>query len=315
MGNVFYFAWESDLIKWMQANLEGFGVTLAYLVSVFGEEMMFVAILGFLYWCWDKRLGLSVGLSLLTASLWNPLVKNIALRQRPYMADPGIRCLKAVDPKADVMDVAAQGYSFPSGHSCGSAATYVKAALGLKKRGFLILAIALTFLVGFSRIILGVHYPTDVLAGWSLGLLAVVLTGLLEKRVKNRAVIYLILIGTALPGIFYCHTNDYFSALGMMGGLALGEFFERRFVHFENTRRVVPMILRTLGGFALFFGLNTLLKLPFSKDFLESAAPASFAVRSLRYLAVTFALIGPYPMLFKLFDKKGSAEGSVKEEN
>ena len=77
----------------------------------------------------------------------------------------------------------------------------------------------------------------------------------------------------------------------------------------------VPMILRTLGGFALFFGLNTLLKLPFSKEFLESAAPTSFAVRSLRYLAVTFALIGPYPMLFKLFDKKGSAEGSVKEEN
>ena len=298
MGNVFFFAWEPALIEWLQTSLEGFGITLMYLVSIFGEELMLVAILGFFYWCWNKRMGISVGLGLLTASVWNPMVKNIALRLRPYMVHDNIRYLKKVDAKADIMDVASQGYSFPSGHSANSSATYLGAARQLKKKVFWVIAVVLTLLVGISRFTLGVHYPTDVLAGWALGLLAVTVTGLLEKHVQKRWLLYGILFLTVLPGLFYCRTHDYFSSLGMLAGLALGDLFERKYVHFENTRRIVPMLLRLAGGFALYVGLNTLLKMPFSKDFLSSATAGAFAVRCLRYLIVTFLLIGPYPMLF-----------------
>ena len=67
--------------------------------------------------------------------------------------------------------------SFPSGHSMVSAAVYltVGAALArLAERRWLRvhlmgLAVALTVIVGLSRVYLGVHYPTDVVAGWSLG--------------------------------------------------------------------------------------------------------------------------------------------------
>lgn len=69
-------------------------------------------------------------------------------------------------------------YSFPSGHAMSSAVIYLTLGVMLarlvKKRRvkayFLGVAMALTFLVGVSRIFVGVHYPTDVVAGWCAGL-------------------------------------------------------------------------------------------------------------------------------------------------
>jgi undecaprenyl-diphosphatase len=67
--------------------------------------------------------------------------------------------------------------SFPSGHSMSSAATYLilgamMARVQPRRRlkiYFLALAIFIMILVGFSRVYLGVHWPTDVLAGWAAG--------------------------------------------------------------------------------------------------------------------------------------------------
>jgi len=72
----------------------------------------------------------------------------------------------------------ATSLSFPSGHAMGSAVIYFTLAALLArlvepralKLYFLGLAALLSFLVGASRVYLGVHYPSDVLAGWTMGL-------------------------------------------------------------------------------------------------------------------------------------------------
>jgi len=82
-------------------------------------------------------------------------------------------------PRPDLVPHAARVFttSFPSGHATLSAITYLTlGALLASLHGslrfkvyFLSLAILLTIAVGISRIYLGVHYPTDVLAGWCIG--------------------------------------------------------------------------------------------------------------------------------------------------
>ena len=83
-----------------------------------------------------------------------------------------------------------------------------------------------------------------------------------------------------------------------MGGLFLGFELEERKVHFKETRSLLRGILRIAGGIGLYFALNMVFKLPFPKEFLASDALPALLVRTVRYLIVTFLIIGIYPMLF-----------------
>ena len=70
--------------------------------------------------------------------------------------------------------------SFPSGHATGSMIFYLTLALALAppgwRRSAAGCAILLSLLIGLSRIMLGVHWPSDVIGGWSFGLLWVLVT-------------------------------------------------------------------------------------------------------------------------------------------
>jgi undecaprenyl-diphosphatase len=88
-------------------------------------------------------------------------------------------------------------HSFPSGHSMLSAVVYLtlgallgRIVPGLRyKAYFLLVALTLTFLVGVSRVYLGVHFPTDVLAGWSAGLAWAALCWLVARYLQHRGAV------------------------------------------------------------------------------------------------------------------------------
>ncbi len=306
-GAIFYYDWEMRLMEWLQAHIgsESFGFWLISNLSAFGEELLMVAIMGFLYWGLSKEFGKYLGLNVLMANVWNPMIKNIFLRLRPYFVKGyDVKILRLVDSSADPFDVAAQGYSFPSGHSSNAVVAYGSLAAHEKKnRLFWILAIALPLLVGFSRVFVGAHYPTDVLCGWLLGLIVVLLVPWLRKKIKNRWLFYAVLLLTTVPGFFYCTSNDYFSSFGMLIGFMLAEPFEERFVKFENTRNILRCILRTVGGAAVYFGLNKVLKMPFPEELLKSGDLTAHLIRTARYAITIFAAVGVYPMLFKYTGK------------
>ena len=304
-GNRFFLDWEIALMEWLQSHLSAGAIGAISQLSMFGEELMLIVVMGFFYWCYDKEIGKFIGVNFLVVSVWNPLIKNIALRLRPYFCSDKIDLLRLIDTSADKYDILAQGYSFPSGHSAGAAAVYGSAARCLRKKWVTVLAFVLPLLVGVSRVVVGAHFPTDVLVGWALGALVIFLIPWLRKKIKNRWAFYGVILLTAIPGFFYCTSTDYYSSFGMLVGFLLAEPFEEKFVRFENTRSPIRSLLRIVGGGAVYFGLNTLLKLPFPKELLGSDGVASHLIRCGRYAVVIFVVIAIYPMLFKLTAKIG----------
>ena len=87
--------------------------------------------------------------------------------------------------------------SFPSGHSMLSAVVYLTLGTLLanfvreRRLKFYLVSVALTltFLVGVSRVFMGVHYPTDVLAGWSAGLTWALLCWLVARYLQRRGAV------------------------------------------------------------------------------------------------------------------------------
>ena len=70
-----------------------------------------------------------------------------------------------------------------------------------------------------------------------------------------------------------------------------------------DTHAPLRCVLRLAGGTAVFFGINALLKLPFSESFLASGTTAAYLVRSARYAIVIFADLALYPMIFRPLDR------------
>ena len=138
------------------------------------------AIVGFLLLQGMSRTALFVFLASAGGWLLNNGLKAVFARPRPDV----------VPHLHEVMSL-----SFPSGHAMTSAAVYL--TLGamlmriserrLTKIYCMAIAMLATLLIGSSRVYLGVHYPTDVLAGWMIGMSWALLVWLIERRIERQA--------------------------------------------------------------------------------------------------------------------------------
>jgi undecaprenyl-diphosphatase len=162
--------------RWLQESARDVtalgGVTVLTLVTL--------AVCGFLALVRRFRSLLLVFGSTVSGALLNSVLKSLFARPRP-----------TVVPHLSE----AHTFSFPSGHAMLSAIVYL--TLGallaqLTERRWLkvyVLGVSLTlsFLVGLTRVFLGVHYLTDVLGGWMAGLAWAIFTALLARAVKRRS--------------------------------------------------------------------------------------------------------------------------------
>lgn len=112
----------------------------------------------------------------LADALGNHLLKHVLWRARPCIALEAVRLLVGC----------VNSPSFPSNHAVNSSALATLAALYMPRLA--LPSAALAFIVGYSRIYVGAHYPLDVIVGWVLGLVvALALAGVMAAVWPSNA--------------------------------------------------------------------------------------------------------------------------------
>jgi undecaprenyl-diphosphatase len=154
-------------------------------ITAFGSSVVVAlltsAVVGYL-WLQGKYGALGfVAIVTMGGGLLSHLLKELFARERPDL----VPCLWVSSP------------SFPSGHAILAAVVYLTLGIllarleprPLLKAYFLGIMMTLAFLVGISRVYLGVHYPTDVLAGWTVGLVWGLLCWLAAWYLQRRGTV------------------------------------------------------------------------------------------------------------------------------
>ncbi|WP_330175002.1 phosphatase PAP2 family protein [Streptomyces sp. NBC_01498] len=142
-----------------------------------GEYGIVVGLVLLLLWCWwsvRRRGAAEDSVAAVAGLLWAPLAAGAALLVNIPIRDFVARDRPFVDHRGlDVLAPARTDFSFVSDHATLAMALGV--GIFVAHRGFGLAAIGLALVEGFSRVYVGVHYPTDVIGGFALGTAVVLL--------------------------------------------------------------------------------------------------------------------------------------------
>ena len=278
---------ELEFLKALQSVSNPVLDFLFELVTMLAEDIFLIAVITFIFWNVNKQAGKKIVYSLFVSICVNGGIKDIVRRPRPYQV-----CNEITGKRATT----ATGFAFPSGHSQNISSTLFAFARWIKKRWFYIFAVVMSLLVGFSRLYLGVHFPTDVVVGLLLGAGISILFSFIHDKVKNHSLLYLVTFLVMLLFLFLENSEDFIKSLGLFGGLVVANPIEEKFIRFdEKNHTKLEAVIRWLIGLGIVLGVKSLGRVVFGRDTEFS----HFAV----YFFVTFIAMGVYPLLFPLIKK------------
>ncbi len=180
--NMPFLSFDADFLLYIQDHIRcGILDNFFPYITHLGTAGSFWILLTAVLMCFKKtrRAAVCSAIALLGSLILNNMVlKPLVGRVRPYEVIEGLKLIgkRATDP------------SFPSGHTAASIASAVALCRFLKKR-YSIPLLALALLIGFSRLYIGIHYPTDVLAGLLDGI-ALGIGGILIENVMYKKLVW-----------------------------------------------------------------------------------------------------------------------------
>lgn len=220
--------WGIAFIVALQARTGGILDLVFTLITGMGDELFYLFLLPFLFWCVGKRQGMHIAALLFLSVFINHLLKLTFANPRPFVVSADV-----------IAKVSVGGYSFPSGHAQNAAAIWPALAFMFRRRWVAVLAAVCTVLIAFSRVYLGVHYPHDVIVGALVGLLIayayVRLAPALESWVARWSIgwqLVMVLLLTLVRSLSVID-DDALTLGGSVCGIGLGYILEQRTLRFQ----------------------------------------------------------------------------------
>ena len=227
--------WELKFIETLQSFNSPSILYFNKAMTSLGEVYFFLIFLSISWVVAPRRFSIHFTFLLLFAALVNTILKEIFMRPRPFVLHPELQLF------------AAEGYSFPSGHSQIAVVFWGYLAYYVRNKRFTILCLALMFFIGTSRSYLGVHYPSDILCGWFMGFVCLAVyvasQNFWQKHAKVSAIIF---IALSVASVQLFHTELLIPALGGLVGTIIGCYFAPRYLHFTTTKSKSANALRIL---------------------------------------------------------------------
>ena len=296
--------------------IQGLGTWLVPVMEFFSfcaSEEFFMLVVPILYWCLDSAVGMRVGVVVMMSSSVVDFTKMACQLARPYWIFPKVH--------AYALETS---FGLPSGHTQKAVAVWATLATSFKKKWLWIVSIFMIIMIALSRIYLGVHFLSDILAGLVISILFLVLYMKFEAPVARWAkkqplwIIALaslavslapILISAAIrnanagwqvPAGWLVTDIDPFNLEGILTlngtlfGMLLGYAWIKRAGGFKVPGTPVQLVLRYVLGVAGVFIIRYGLKFifPESPDFF------GYTLRFIRYGLIGLWVTGVAPIIF-----------------
>ena len=296
------------ILEYLESIRTGGLDVLFSLITHLGSEWLIVPGLCILLWCVNKEAGYRVGLILFLSLGVNQLLKVVFSVPRPWVRWPD-----RITPVSAALE-GATGYSFPSGHTGMATAFYpvVAAQAPAHRRGFAMAAAVVTVVaVGFSRVYLGVHTPSDVVFSVLTTLAVAIPVYFLYPRLarrKSKATLEAVTLIAGVAGLGLAgwvllqaggfsglpeETDDLFKTAGGILGFAIGWGVERRWIRWSVQAPVHMQVVKVLAGLTGMFLLREL-----GEPVLSALSKDPLIVHSVRYLLVTVWATAGLPAVF-----------------
>lgn len=311
-------------IHWLQLlspDLDSFMQGATFL----GTIEFYIVFLPVIFWSVDKKLGLRMLFLLILTDFAATYFKQLLHQPRPYW----IGDVKLLTEETS--------YGIPSSHASDSLAAWGLISYTLKKPWIWVFSMVLVFVIGLSRPYLSAHFPHDVLGGWLLGLVMLLVFLKYESRVQalwtrkdlNSQIMlgFLLSVGMILIGLlvlalispypdpiewasFSTEARDvsrYITLGGFLFGVLAGLPLMKKHANFSTDgsglQKAGRYILGMIGLFALYIGLDVLFAL-----LAPDATLLGYILRFIRYTSVSFWAMFVAPWIFI---KIGLAEGQM----
>jgi len=269
--------WGIEVVLWFQQFSPGLDLPFKSLTFL-GNLEFFLIFMPLIYWCCDRAAGARLLILFLISAYLNTIAKVLLDQPRPFQYDPRVKPL-----------VPASGGGLPSGHTQGAVVVWGYLAARVRQAWMWGLAGFLMIGIPMSRLYLGVHFPTDLIGGYILGAVLLVVylqfASKAEAWLVQKGIAWQLIMATFLPIVFIlislAGAVNSLNAAGILLGFAPGIILERRWIKFCSGGSLVRRLLRLFVGLIVIFAIWVGLKMAFS-----GWEPASL------YRVVRYALVG-----------------------